>query len=1069
MKEKKNNIPQIVIVGYYGFNNLGDEVILACILRGLRKFIPELNITVVSGNPEWTTETYEVSSVSRNDVVGINDAISGADLVILGGGGIFHDYWSFDPDTLLTPEHSGIGFFSGPPLLSALWGKPLMIYSAGVGPLLSESGRIFTRAVFDMATLSTVRDFESKSILESIGLDTSKVYVTADPAFLIDAVDEKRVKDIFKQERCREDKPLLGVSVRYWDIGVSPEYWESQVAQSLDNFFKDNNGSVIFIPFHRLKGQTDDHEVIDRIISRMKHSSKARVLQGFYSPEEIAGILAGCDLVLGMRLHSIILSTAGSVPVVALGYDPKVFNIMKRIGCEDYVIDMSNITADKISHLISEAFNNKERITEKINESRQQLKELAKQDIKMAVDLIENRPAVASCVNKDAQPLFNHLIKGHIRMIEQVASLNDQIEKKGVRTQHCMADMAFQEEMFRNSWKWRIGSVFVEGFILLRDFIRHPLQFIGEAGSRFRRYYNEINPKALNRSKQADKLEEIRQSKIKKAEKLSVSTSLYAGRRDRNIYTKNGRVSIACIFDEFTTACFKPECRLISFRPDNWREVLEQDQPSVVFIESAWRGNEGSWQYRVAEYSISLGDELLELLAWADEKNIPTVFWNKEDPSHFDRFINRAKLFDYVFTTDADCIEKYCEEVGHERVFALPFATQPLIHNPVLRHQREHNVCFAGTYYGGSHVERMQDMELILKPSLNFGLHIYDRQFGMTGPDAAQFRFPDLYQPAIKGHLDYQDMIKAYKNYKVFLNINSVKTSPTMFSRRVFELLACGTPIISTYSNGIEKLLGNEIVLITESEADTEKYLEKLLNNDDYWSGLSVRGIREVMEKHTYNQRLKFIFSCIGMDFPTLNLPAFTIISKIKDSKALMNLQNSLVQQTYRNFDAVLLLENNFAKDDVQRLRNALPDNRIECFPLKSEIAYKGCLRSAQGDYVLLFDAEDYYGANYLKDYALAVMYSRCDLLGKKTHFVNASDSAELDSPGNEFQFVSHVPASTAAVRKNTLNKNRLLKLIENDIFETEGREILSLDRYNYMRLGGGPGFPAGLTDKVEI
>ena len=608
--------------------------------------------------------------------------------------------------------------------------------------------------------------------------------------------------------------------------------------------------------------------------------------------------------------------------------------------------------------------------------------------------------------------------------------------------------------MYKHAWKWRIGSVFVDGYILVRDCIKHPVRFIKHAGSRFREYYNNINPQIASRENNL----------------VKIDTGFVARtKQDQTLEGQDQRVALGCIFDEFTAACFQPECKMIIFRPDNWKEILERDRPQAIFVESAWRGNDGSWQYRVAKYQKNMGDELLDLLAWAKEKKIPSFFWNKEDPAHYDRFIEKAELFDYVFTSDAECVPEYQKQLGHDRIFPLTFAAQPRIHNPILEHDREHKVSFAGTYYGGSHEERKRDMEILLKPALDYDLHIYDRQFGMTGPDSAQFRFPDIYQPAIKGRLEYKNMLKAYKNYKVFLNVNSIKTSPTMFSRRVFELLACGTPVISSYSKGIEELFGNDLVLITETEEDTKRCLEKLLNSEEYWSKLSVKGVRKVMENHTYDKRLGYVIGKVGLSPPSLNLPLFTVVSTVRDIPSLVNLQESLIRQTYRDFDVALVLGNKSLKKAVVKFQNALPDNKIEFLPQNSEDAVREWIGSTPSSYIAIFDCEDYYGPNYLKDYALSSRYSQCEYLGKGTHFVCVSGKPVLRNPGAEFQLVSQAPVSTIAIKKEIIDSNYFPNLIKSEVFKCKDRNILSLDRFNYVRMDSNNKLSANLLESVGI
>jgi polysaccharide pyruvyl transferase WcaK-like protein len=101
---------RVLIAGYYGFGNTGDEAILAAMLEDLRALMPELEVCVVSGDPLETRASHGVSAVTFTDLAGIRDAAERADLLILGGGGLFQDHWPFEPATILTPHHLGIAF-----------------------------------------------------------------------------------------------------------------------------------------------------------------------------------------------------------------------------------------------------------------------------------------------------------------------------------------------------------------------------------------------------------------------------------------------------------------------------------------------------------------------------------------------------------------------------------------------------------------------------------------------------------------------------------------------------------------------------------------------------------------------------------------------------------------------------------------------------------------------------------------------------------------------------------------------------------------------------------------------
>ena len=160
------------------------------------------------------------------------------------------------------------------------------------------------------------------------------------------------------------------------------------------------------------------------------------------------------------------------------------------------------------------------------------------------------------------------------------------------------------------------------------------------------------------------------------------------------------RLRVASVLDSFSQACFEPECELISITPEAWQQQLLGMEVDLLLVESAWHGNDDSWLYRVASYERAPGNELSDVIRWAKKNGIPTVFWNKEDPANFDRFIDRAVEFDFIFTTDENCIERYrllCST--STSIAVLPFAAQPRIHNSVLDQPRNSRTCFAGTYY----------------------------------------------------------------------------------------------------------------------------------------------------------------------------------------------------------------------------------------------------------------------------------------------------------------------------------------------------------------------------------
>ena len=529
----------------------------------------------------------------------------------------------------------------------------------------------------------------------------------------------------------------------------------------------------------------------------------------------------------------------------------------------------------------------------------------------------------------------------------------------------------------------------------------------------------------------------------------------------------NGRPVIAAILDEFTTACLRPDATLIGFRPDNWRTTLEATAPDLLLVESAWRGNGGAWQYKISS-SPGNGDDLAELVQYCQRRSIPTVFWNKEDPPHFTRFITRAALFDYIFTSDSDCIPRYQDVVKHDRVFPLPFAAQPAIHHPIVDHARQHDVCFAGTYDRVKYDERRQDLEMILRPALDFGLHIYDRNYGLTGPTYDKLRFPDRYQPTIKGRLQYDQMVEAYKAYKVFLNVNSVKTSPTMFSRRVFELLACGTAVVSTYARGIEELLGRGVVCMVDSEDETRKQLERLLQDEDAWRRVSVRGIRRVLDRHTYAHRLAYVRQQLGLEAGLAAGPSVSILARARNARELARLEETLAAQTYRRAQVALVLGASGLESAVTTFRNALADLSVTVLPAAATGADVEC--ALTGEFVWTPHASDFYGPEFLRDCMLATAYASADIISKTTHFRTGKNATvDVRNAGHEFRRGSQVTKGARIIRRAALKTADVDALLAGRKLKSAGLPTVAIDRFNYLRDAYAPGSLTPLVDRRAL
>lgn len=331
------------------------------------------------------------------------------------------------------------------------------------------------------------------------------------------------------------------------------------------------------------------------------------------------------------------------------------------------------------------------------------------------------------------------------------------------------------------------------------------------------------------------------------------------------ISTQNlDQITLGLIADQFTTDTLSSAVKVIPLSPDNWQQELARQSIDALFVESAWKGNNGQWHHKVGFYSEEEFAPLQALLSHCRQQGIPSLFWNKEDPVHFDRFRKTASLCDHVFTTDSRRIIPYLSTPGSltKTASSCPFYASPKLHNllPSTRPWQP-TAAYGGTYYGSRYPERTEYMDKIMSAAAPLGLTIYDRQHS---DPASPYQYPDGLGGYVAGDLSYEQMIQAYKAHPVQINVNSVLDSPTMFSRRVVETAACGAPLISGPALGMNRYLeGAGHVVRSESEA--AQALENLLNHPAYRWRMALKGARAIMRAHTTQHRLTQMLRTAGL------------------------------------------------------------------------------------------------------------------------------------------------------------------------------------------------------------
>jgi 2-polyprenyl-3-methyl-5-hydroxy-6-metoxy-1,4-benzoquinol methylase len=519
-------------------------------------------------------------------------------------------------------------------------------------------------------------------------------------------------------------------------------------------------------------------------------------------------------------------------------------------------------------------------------------------------------------------------------------------------------------------------------------------------------------------------------------------------------------VRVAAILDEFSDACLRYEAELIRLTKETWREQIERDCPRFLLVESAWRGNRENWRGLIKHASHTRDNPLDALVKYCKSRGIPTVFWNKEDPPNFADFIDAAAQFDYVFTTDANCIDRYRDRLGHERIAALPFAAQPAIHNPIGKQESDdYEIAFAGTWYGQKHEERGALLPILLDAASAHRLHIFDRMSDYTQNDC--FRFPDRYAAFLRTALAYPNVLSAYRNFKLFLNVNSVTDSPTMFARRVFEILASSTAVVSTASTGIEQMLG-DVVSLVHDEDEARAEFDRLLSDPGCRERKAHLGYRKVTREHTYAARFGTVARTIGLDLePVRDSLKVSAVIPLADRGWFDNALANVRRQRHAPLEPVWVLRG-AARGLAERIAREYPSAvTIEVGADASLAAMLRCgLEISRGALLTIFDPRDLYGPEFVGDLVLAMGYADTEMVGKGAYFsaLRGGRPPALCQPSARYRYLDEVMASAWLARRDFVQRagvDRILSVGDGarPVVRASGSgRIYGADPYNYLR-----------------
>lgn len=330
---------KLVISGYYGFRNSGDEAVLKSILTALEEESQRSNVTiepiVLSGDPEWTTSMYGVRSVHRMKLKEVREALKESDGLISGGGSLLQDATGL----------KSIPYYLGVIKLAQLLKKPTFIYAQGIGPVNRKIFNPMIKSVFKACTYVSVRDEQSADYLRGLGLQWNQIHVVPDPVMGLPLPETKAgagagTASADAANQANRVEPSTGGHTKLPVIGVSVRFWESDrkeltaIAAGLKKLCSKRAVHLRFLPFHLPIDEQASRFLMEMLGDVTSKGSEISITQDLTDPQLMLEEVSKCDLVIGMRLHSLIYAASQYVPPIGISYDPKIDQFLLRLDSE---------------------------------------------------------------------------------------------------------------------------------------------------------------------------------------------------------------------------------------------------------------------------------------------------------------------------------------------------------------------------------------------------------------------------------------------------------------------------------------------------------------------------------------------------------------------------------------------------------------------------------------------------------------------------------------------------------------------------------------------------------------
>lgn len=351
----------LLLAGYFGAGNLGDDAILLGFIQGLGRTAHD--ITVMSGNPEETYRHYGLQAIDRKNMGAFKDALEKCDALVFPGGSIFQDASSV----------KSVAYYGNLVKMAKSKGKRVVFLGQGIGPLTTFLGKRWAASAFNMADVVAVRDPASMTTLQSLGVK-KPIKVTADLAFLLPPPKEN-------------DGPGFSVGgMKAIGISVRPHGKKDDVKELFGEFARMLFNAQMMPVFIEMDKHNDTQLILD--ISKAQ-GGKIPDIRNLQTPMQVQQRMSRLEAVVAMRLHAGILAATVGVPPFMVSYDPKVNAFSKLLDLQA-APSVVGLTPQRLFDSFMQFMKDRERNEKLMERKMADLVKLAQLNLEILDDILPN-------------------------------------------------------------------------------------------------------------------------------------------------------------------------------------------------------------------------------------------------------------------------------------------------------------------------------------------------------------------------------------------------------------------------------------------------------------------------------------------------------------------------------------------------------------------------------------------------------------------------------------------------------------------------------------------------------